>query len=304
MAKYGLLRQRVVEEGTVSLDDLRVPAPATEDDLLRAHTGDYVRRVLGGQLSRDAVRRIGFPWSGALVERSRRSVGATLAACRAALETGVAVNLAGGTHHAGSSWGEGFCVFNDTAVAIRTMQAEGRAERVLVVDCDVHQGNGTLAIAGEDRSVLVVDVYGARNYPFRKAAGGLQVPLADDTRDAEYLSRLEQALEEALETRDWDLAIYVSGADPYVDDALGRLALTKAGLAARDRLVLGTLRAQGLPVAVTMAGGYCPRVADTVAIHAATVREAAQAGSTAARKIRVARSSDSRSPTSTTVSPT
>jgi acetoin utilization deacetylase AcuC-like enzyme len=273
--KYARLRARVAEQHLATLG----PAPAaTEADLLRVHQPDYLAGLTAGTLPSSALRPIGFPWSPQLVERSRRSTGATIAACHAALREGIAVNLAGGTHHAFPDHGEGFCVFNDAAVAARAVQAEGSARRILIVDCDVHQGNGTASIFAGDASVFTLDVFGERNYPFRKQPPDLAVPLPDGTRDAAYLEALAGALPQALHRARPDLAIYLSGADSYAGDRLGRLSLTKDGLAARDRLVLGVLRRHDIPVAVTMAGGYAANIDDTVDIHVATVRAAAADG--------------------------
>jgi acetoin utilization deacetylase AcuC-like enzyme len=213
-----------------------------------------------------------------MVERSRRSSGATVEACRAALEEGVAVNLAGGTHHAFRDCGEGYCVFNDSAVAARAMQAEGRARRVAILDCDVHQGNGTAAIFRDDPTVFTFSIHGAKNFPLRKETSDLDIDLPDGCGDAEYLEALERGLRVVLERAHADLAIYLAGADPFEDDKLGRLKLTKQGLAERDCLVFGRCRAAGLPVAVTMAGGYPRRVEDAVDIHFQTVRLAAEMG--------------------------
>ena len=269
MPKYARLRERVA---AVAGDRLRVPAAATDRELLRAHDRGYVAAVASGTLDAQAQRRIGFPWSPAMVERSRRSAGATLAACRSALDSGCGINLAGGTHHAHRAHGEGFCVFNDAAVAARAMQAEGRAGRVLVVDLDVHQGDGTAEIFADDQSVFTFSMHGRGNFPFRKQCSDLDVELDDGTADAEYLCALAVALPRALERARADLAIYLAGADPYEGDRLGKLALSKAGLAARDRLVLTTLRDAGIPVAIAMAGGYAENIDDVVDIHFETVR--------------------------------
>jgi len=274
MEKYRLLRERVTVQGVVPAAWLEVPAAATDAELRTVHTPRYVAAVRTGTLGANAARRIGFPWSPAMVERSRRSVGGTLAACRAALEHGVGVNLAGGTHHASADRGEGYCVFNDVAVAVRVLQAGGAARRVLIVDTDVHQGNGTAALFRDDAAVFTLDVYGERNYPFTKEPCDLGVPLADGTADEEYLTRLDAALDAALRRSGPDLAVYVSGADPFAGDRLGRLALSKEGLARRDRLVFAALRRAGVPVATTMAGGYALDVRDTVDIHCETVRAA------------------------------
>ena len=211
-----------------------------------------------------------------MVERSLRSTGATIAACRAALTDGLAVNLAGGTHHAFRDRCEGYCVFNDAAVAARVMQAEARATDVLIIDCDVHQGNGTAAIFADDPSVFTLSLHGARNFPFIKPASDLDVPLPDGTGDADYLRHLTDALADALPRSRATLAIYLAGADPFVGDRLGRLALTKEGLAARDHLVLTTCRDANIPVAVTMAGGYAHDIDDIVDIHYTTVALAAR----------------------------
>jgi acetoin utilization deacetylase AcuC-like enzyme len=276
MPKYALLRQRVAASGLVAPADLRGPHPATDEEILRVHDAGYLRRVQHGGLTAAEVRRIGFPWSPALVERSRRSSGATIEACRVALGEGVAVNLAGGTHHAFRDHGEGYCVFNDSAIAARAMQAEGRARRVVVLDCDVHQGNGTAVIFRDDPTVFTFSIHGARNFPLRKEQSDLDVELEDGTGDAAFLERLEAGVRRALAQARADLAVYLAGADPFAGDRLGRLAVSKDGLARRDRLVLGLCRSAGIPVAVTMAGGYAADVADTVDIHFQTVRIAAE----------------------------
>ena len=275
MEKYARLRERVVCENVATPEQLCAPRAANEEELGRAHDPRYVRRVLEGDLTPAEIRRIGFPWSPEMVERSRRSAGATLEACRTALEEGVAVNLAGGTHHAFADRGEGYCVFNDSAIAARAMQAEGRAARVVVVDCDVHQGNGTASIFADDPTVFTFSIHGAKNFPFRKEKSDLDVDLPDGVEDEAYLSDLAPALAEAISRCRPDLAIYVSGADPYSGDRLGRLSLSREGLAERDRVVFAALRGAAVPVAVTMAGGYARDIEDTVAIHLQTVRLAA-----------------------------
>ena len=231
--------------------------------------------MLAGTLSRDEIRRIGFPWSPQLVERSLRSTGAAVDAAAAAIEDGVAASLAGGTHHAGTDFGEGYCVFNDTAVAAREMQARGTARRVLILDCDVHQGNGTAQIFAADPSVFTMSIHGAKNFPLRKHPGALDVPLADGTGDDEYLRALAPAIEESFVRADPDLVLYIAGADPYAGDRLGRLAVTKAGLAERDRLVLAAARRAGTPVAIVLGGGYCADLDAIVDIHATTMLLAA-----------------------------
>jgi acetoin utilization deacetylase AcuC-like enzyme len=276
MPKYALLRQRVVDAELVLPDDIVAGPAATDEELARAHSPIYLQRVIDGQLSPKEIRRIGFPWSPGLVERSRRSVGSTIAACRSALSSGYGVNLAGGTHHAGLDYGQGYCVFNDSAVAARAMQAEGLANRLIIIDCDVHQGNGTADIFAGDPTVFTFSIHGARNFPFRKTPGDLDVALDDDADDAIYLDALEGGVRQALELAQADLAIYLAGADPYAGDRLGRLAVTKRGLAERDRFVLQACRRAGIPVAITMAGGYGRDIADTVDIHFQTVSIAAE----------------------------
>ena len=211
-----------------------------------------------------------------MVERSRRSVGATIDAARAALSEGIAVNLAGGTHHAQHDAGQGYCVFNDTAVAVRVLQKEKALQRALVVDGDVHQGNGTPAIFAQDYSVFTFSMHAATNYPFRKHAADLDLPLPDGTGDVEYLDQLDTALTRALKSANADIVFYISGADPFEGDRLGKLKLTKQGLLARDRLVLTRCRDWSLPVAISMGGGYAPHVDDVVEIHANTVATAFQ----------------------------
>jgi acetoin utilization deacetylase AcuC-like enzyme len=269
MRKYALLRERVAG---IAGDLLAVAPAATDAELALAHDPAYVAAVATGRLDARALRRIGFPWSVALVERSRRSTGATIAACRSALATGCGISLSGGTHHAHRNHGEGFCVFNDAGVAARVMQREGRAARLLIVDLDVHQGDGTASILANDDTVFTLSIHGRNNFPFRKRASRLDVELDDGTGDAAYLRVLQVALPRALATGGRpDLAIYLAGADPYAGDRLGRLALTKEGLARRDAYVFDTLGAEGVPVAVVMAGGYAEPITDTVGIHFTTV---------------------------------
>jgi acetoin utilization deacetylase AcuC-like enzyme len=276
VAKYAALRRRLAGHAAAGARlEFVEPHAATDDELLRVHERGYLGRVLSGTLSAAEIRRIGFPWSEALVERSLRSTGAAVDAAAAALADGVAASLAGGTHHAGSNWGEGFCVFNDTAVAAREMQARGLVRRVVILDCDVHQGNGTAEIFARDESVFTMSIHGARNFPLRKHPGSLDVPLEDGTGDEAYLEALEPAVREAIEQGQPDLVFYIAGADPYEGDRLGRLKLTKQGLLERDRLVLGAARAAGLPVAIVCGGGYCGDIESIVDIHTATMLLAA-----------------------------
>jgi acetoin utilization deacetylase AcuC-like enzyme len=274
--KYVLLRQAVLAADLVAPEDLLVPQPATDAQILRAHADDYLARVKAGQLTPKEVRRIGLPWSPELVARARCSVGGTIGACRAAIRDGIAVSLAGGTHHAFRDHGQGFCVFNDTVIAARTVQAEGQVRRVAIIDCDVHQGNGTAAILADDPTIFTFSIHGARNFPFHKERSDLDIELEDGTGDADYLEVLRVGLPRALELADAELAIYLAGADPYAGDQLGRLGLSKEGLAERDRLVFELCRASGLPVATVMSGGYGRQIEDTVDIHLQTVRIAGE----------------------------
>jgi acetoin utilization deacetylase AcuC-like enzyme len=274
--KYTLLRRRLEQHARAGeLLEFIEPHAATDDELLRVHARDYLGRVIAGTLSREEVRRIGFPWSRELVERSLRSTGAAVDAAAAALEDGVAASLAGGTHHAGTDWGEGYCVFNDTAVAARELQARGIVSRVLILDCDVHQGNGTAEIFAADPTVFTMSIHGARNFPLRKFPSSLDVALEDGTGDDDYLQALDGALAESFARARADLVLYIAGADPYEGDRLGRLGLTKAGLLARDRMVLAAARGTATPVAIVCGGGYCQDLEAIVDIHAATMLLAA-----------------------------
>lgn len=284
MVKYRRLRERCLAEGVLRPEELCEPPAAAWAELALVHERGYLERVRSGALDPAEQRRIGFPWSPAMVERSRRSVGATIAAGRAALMAawargwGVGVNLAGGTHHAHAGHGAGFCVFNDAAVAARVLQREGAVRRVLVLDLDVHQGDGTASIFAADPTVFTLSVHGARNYPFRKARSTLDVALPDGAGDELFLAAVELHVPAALADFRPELVIYLAGADPFHDDRFGRLALSKAALAERDRRVLDLCRASGVPVAVTMSGGYARDTEDTVDIHVQTVRIAAELG--------------------------
>lgn len=275
MSKYRRLREFVAKKGIAKSGELQVPEAATDAELLRCHDSDYLSRVVDGRLSDAEIKRIGFPWSEKMVERSRRSTGATIAAARTALQEQCAVNLAGGTHHAFRDAGEGYCVFNDTACAAKAMQAEGLVERAVILDCDVHQGNGTAAILQNDSTVFTMSIHGARNFPLRKVESDLDVPLDDGTSDHEYLARLEPAIDESLQRANAELAFYLAGADPYEGDRLGRLAVSKQGLIQRDRLVLSRCQQAGMSVVIVMAGGYAESIDDLVEIHAGTIQVAA-----------------------------
>ena len=276
MAKYSRLRERILAEGIITPDQLH-EAPAAEwDDLRLVHDPSYVEAVANGTVPADIQRRIGFPWSPQMVERARRSVGATIAAAQAALDDGTAANLAGGTHHAFADRGEGFCVFNDVAVAARVLQRDQHARRIAIVDLDVHQGNGTAAIFTGDASVFTFSMHGAQNFPFRKEIGDLDVPLNDGTADEEYLALLETHLPSVLNGHQPDFVFYLAGADPYEGDRLGRLKMTIDGLRRRDEMVIDACRHAGLPLAISMSGGYAPDIDAIVTIHANTIRMAAR----------------------------
>ena len=279
MARYQLLRDRL----TAELPDLKLmqAEPATGGQLALVHSPAYVAAISDGTLAPKLMREIGFPWSEAMADRARRSVGATIAACRACLRQGVAANAAGGTHHAYADRGGGFCVFNDAAVAARLMQAEtGRSRTrplaVAIIDLDVHQGNGTARIFRDDPSVFTLSLHGQKNFPFRKEPGDLDVELPDGCRDDEYLAALEQALEQLGERFEPGLVIYLAGADPHEGDRLGRLKLTWDGLEARDRRVFDWAWQRRIPLAFAMAGGYGLRIEDTVQAQVNTFRVAAQ----------------------------
>lgn len=274
MRKYRMIRDAALR----AVPDLELhEAPrASDGELALAHHPHYIQAVSKGQLSSAQQRQIGFPWSEQMVERSRRSAGATIAACRAALADGIALNLAGGTHHAHADHGEGFCVFNDAAVAARLMQAERRVRRVAVVDLDVHQGNGTATILARDDSVFTLSLHGEHNYPFEKAQSDLDVALPDGTGDQVYNEALTLALQQMFTRFTPELIIYLAGADPHEGDRLGRLRLGMAGLEMRDRIVFDAARSRDIPVAVTMAGGYGRQIEDTVAVHEQTIGLAAQ----------------------------
>ncbi len=277
MRKYAMLREKVEAANLSRGQPLRVPQAASDEQILRAHDAAYLQRVVSGTLADEEIRRIGFPWTEQMVERSRRSCGATVEACRAALQQGAAVSLAGGTHHAFRSHGAGYCVFNDAAIAALAMQFEGRAKRILIVDCDVHQGDGTAAILADDSSVFTFSIHAAKNFPFRKAESDLDVALPDGCNDEMYLSALHDGLCHSLSASRPDLAIYLAGADPFEGDRLGRLFLSKGGLDRRDQMLFAMCADMAVPVATVMAGGYARCIEDTVDIHFNTVHRAAAA---------------------------
>ncbi|CAM4050909.1 histone deacetylase [Corallococcus sp. ZKHCc1 1396] len=270
MEKYRLLREALLERGILSPASL-LEAPRVERaDLERVHTQRYLDAFFGGTLTDAELRRLGFPWSPLLVDNARASVGGTLAAARAALEGGFGANLAGGTHHAFPDHGEGFCVFNDIAVAIRVLQAEGAIQRAVVVDLDVHQGNGTAAAFAGDPSVFTFSMHGERNFPFRKQPSHLDLGLEDGAGDAEYLALLDAHLPHVLESARADLLFFQAGVDPLAEDTLGRLSLTHAGLRERDLRVLRTARERGLPAVLTLGGGYAKPLTPSLEAHVGT----------------------------------
>ncbi len=269
--KFELVRDKLLTEGTLRLKELIGPEPVDVDDLLLVHTEDYISRLQNGTLTAKEVRRLGLPWSPALVRRSFHAISGTINAARRAIETGIASNLAGGTHHSFPDRGEGFCVLNDVAVSIRVLQREGLAKRFLIIDCDVHQGNGTAFIFQNSPEVFTFSMHGAKNYPLFKENSTLDIELPDGTGDGEFLDTLEHALPR-IRLHDPDLIFYLAGADPFEKDKLGRLGLTIDGLRKRDEMVLEFARSNGVPIVTTMSGGYAAEIDDTVEIHCNTIR--------------------------------
>jgi acetoin utilization deacetylase AcuC-like enzyme len=270
MGKYAALRERLLARGLVAPGELVAAEPARRSELVAAHTPGYVDEILAGHVDERVMRQIGFPWSEALVARSLASVGGTLMAARRALQDGIAANLAGGTHHAFADRGAGFCVWNDLAVCARTLLADGAVGRVLIVDVDVHQGDGTAAILAGDERVFTLSIHGQKNFPFRKQRSSLDVELPDGTGDEAYLMALAPALARGFAAGRPDLVLVQAGVDPLAGDRLGRLALSPDGLYARDEQILATCRAHGVPVALTLGGGYAEPIAASVEAHAGT----------------------------------
>jgi len=272
--RFPLAKYRLVREAAEGLEgiDVQESEAAEWDDLRRTHSADWVDRVRDGRLERRELLGLGLPWSEELVERARRATGATILAARAALADGIAANLGGGTHHAFADVGRGFCVFNDVVTAVRVLRSEGRVGRVLVVDVDVHQGDGTHALLAGDAASFTLSVNGFRNYPFRRVPGDVDVDLPDGTGDDAYLEALERALPDALRRARPELCFVLAGADPFEGDRLGRLALTKEGLGERDTLIRDTVTAAGVPICLTLAGGYAEDIRDTVDINVNTLR--------------------------------
>ena len=273
IAKYAMVRDAVVRRGLLAPEAIEEPDPAAPATVGLAHDPAYLQTILDGILAPAAARRLGFPWSPELRERSLRTVQGTIEAARDALDTGAGINLAGGTHHAFADRGEGFCVFNDVAVAIRALQQERRLTRAAIVDLDVHQGNGTARIFAGDTRVFTFSMHGEKNYPFHKETSRLDVPLPDRAGDQAYLEALERHLAASLDEAEPELVFYLAGADPFELDRFGRLGLSLAGLRQRDRMVFSACRRRGLPVVMTLSGGYARDLADVATIHANTVEE-------------------------------
>ena len=273
--KFELVRDLLLREGTLQPNEIVEPEPAKLEDLHLVHTKDYIARLVNGTLTTKEIRKLGLPWSESLVRRSFHAISGTIEATKIALTEGVSSNLAGGTHHAYPDRGEGFCVLNDVAVAIRVLQREMLAKRFLIVDCDVHQGNGTAFIFKNDESVFTFSMHGAKNYPLHKEQSSLDLELPDKTLDTEFLETLSEALPRIF-SHNPDIIFYLGGADPYEKDKLGRLSLTIEGLRARDEMILEFAKSKDVPIVTTMSGGYAADINDTVEIHANTIRAVKQ----------------------------
>lgn len=275
--KYRLVYERLLQEGIATQEDFLKPAPANDEDILRVHSQDYVYKLKTGSLTRAEVMRMEVPYSTELIEACWLAAGGSILAARRALEDGFSANIGGGFHHAYPDHGEGFCVVHDVAVAIRKMQADGAIERAMVVDTDVHQGNGTAAIFGGDETVFTMSIHQEHNYPYPKPPSTLDVNLPDGVDDADYLAILEKYLYRSFDEFSPQLLFYVAGADPFREDQLGGLALTIDGLARRDALVMGYAQRNQVATAVTLAGGYARKLEDTVSIHVNTIKATIQA---------------------------
>jgi acetoin utilization deacetylase AcuC-like enzyme len=269
--KFELVKDILLREGTLEQHEIVEPEPARIEDLHLVHTEDYISRLVNGTLTAKEIRKLGLPWSKSLVRRSFHAISGTIEAAKIALQSGIASNLAGGTHHAYPDRGEGFCVLNDVAVAIRVLQRDKLAERFLIIDCDVHQGNGTAFIFNGDDSVFTFSMHGAKNYPLHKEKSTLDIELPDKTGDVEFLETLSEALLRVI-LHHPDIIFYLGGADPFEKDKLGRLSLSKNGLMKRDEMVLDFAKARGIPIVTTLSGGYAENIEDTVEIHANTIR--------------------------------
>jgi acetoin utilization deacetylase AcuC-like enzyme len=275
ISKYRLIREALSSAADLQLEFVE-PSAVSWDDLLLVHTPEYVEKARHGSLTPEEIAQLEIPWSAEIADGFRLMVGGTIQAARLALNDRIAVHLGGGLHHAFANHGEGFCMFHDVAVAMRHLQRDGAIRRAAVVDCDVHHGNGTAMIFGRDSDVFTFSIHQQNNYPMWKPPSDLDIGLADGTRDETYLSKLAGALTAVLASRP-DVVAYLAGADPFIEDQLGGLSLTKEGLRRRDRMVLETCVNARVPVFVTLAGGYARRVQDTVGIHVGTVSEARRA---------------------------
>ncbi len=269
--KFELVRDILLSEGTIKEEEIIEPLPAKIDDLRLVHTEDYLTRLINGTLDKKEIRRLGIPWSESLVRRTFLAVSGTINASFHALEIGISSNLAGGTHHSFPDRGEGFCVLNDVAIAIRVLQRENLAKKILIVDCDVHQGNGTAFIFRDEEEIFTFSMHGEKNYPLFKEKSNLDIELRDGTADAEYLETLGEALPRIF-MHDPDIVFYLGGADPFENDKLGRLGLTIEGLTKRDEMVLEYAKQREVPIVTTMSGGYAKDINDTVEIHSNTIR--------------------------------
>jgi len=276
--KYRLIHDALLDEGTADPADFVEPETATDDDVLLVHGHGWVERLRSGTLSIQQLMTLEIPYSEAMIRAFWLATGGTILAARNALRGGLGFNLGGGFHHAFPDHGEGFCAIHDVAIAIRKLQKEGLVQKAMVVDCDVHHGNGTAGIFAGDKTVLTLSIHQHNNYPATKPPSTIDIHLSDGTGDEEYLKRLQQACQFAINGFSPDLLMYIAGADPYFDDQLGGLGLTMEGLMARDQLVLDLCRSRNVPVAVTLAGGYARNVEDTVRIHCNTVKAASGAG--------------------------
>jgi acetoin utilization deacetylase AcuC-like enzyme len=281
--KYRLIHDRLLADGVATAADFLAPEPAADEDVLRVHMPDYVRKLKNGSLSREEEARLEVPYSKELIRACWLAAGGSILAGRRALVDGCSANIGGGFHHACPDHGEGFCVIHDVAISIRRLQFDRIIERAMVVDTDVHQGNGTAAVFGRDETVFTLSIHQEHNYPHPKPPSTVDINLPDGTGDENYLAILEKHLHQAFHDFAPQLLFYVAGADPYREDQLGGLALTMEGLAQRDALVFDHARKNGAPVAIALAGGYARRVSDTVSIHVATILAARDAAGNAAR---------------------
>jgi len=263
------------ERGVIPSGNLIIPRTTTDEEIKLVHTTEYLDKLNQGFLSDKEIRRLGLPWSSQLVQRAKRSAGGTIQACQTALTNGIGINLSGGTHHAFPEHAEGYCLLNDVAIAVRVLQFEGLIHRAVIIDCDVHQGNGTACIFSDDPRVFTFSIHAEKNFPLKKEFSNLDIALEDNTEDDKYLDYLTAGLETAFANSNAEIAIYLAGADPFKGDRLGRLSLSKNGLKNRDRIVLEYCHKAGLPVSIVMAGGYARTIQDTVDIHFQTICTAA-----------------------------